>query len=126
MLYLVPFLNPDGVEEGFYRSNSQGENLNRHYMNPNQVEHPEIFHVKELISFLSKNSQLKCCLDLHAHAAKKGCFIYGNSVPDLKKQVDICLFAKLLSLNNQDFDYDNSNFTEANMYQTDKGDNLSK
>jgi hypothetical protein len=50
-------------------------------------------------------------LDLHAHAAKKGCFIYGNSVPKLKKQIDICLLPKILSLNNQDFDYDACNFT---------------
>lgn len=72
---------------------------------------------KKLISF---------CLDLHAHAAKKGIFIYGNSVPDFNKQLQVCLLPKLLQINNPHFDYDACNFSEKNMYSTDKGDNLSK
>ena len=38
-------------------------------------------------------------LDLHAHAARKCVFIYGNSVNELDKQVEICLFPKILSMN---------------------------
>ena len=26
-------------------------------------------------------------MDLHAHAAKRGCFIYGNHLPSLREQV---------------------------------------
>lgn len=73
-----------------------------------------------------KNKKMECCLDLHAHAAKKGCFIYGNSITDLEKQLEVCLFPKILSINNDDFDYDACNFTETNMYQKDKGDEMSK
>ena len=36
------------------------------------------------------------------------------------------LFNKILSINNKDYDYDNCNFTEKNMYSKDKSDMLSK
>ena len=29
-------------------------------------------------------------MDLHAHAAKRGCFIYGNHLPSLREQVLLC------------------------------------
>lgn len=69
---------------------------------------------------------LTCCLDLHAHAVKKGFFIYGNYIPDFNRQIDVCLFPKLLSVNNPYFDYDACNFTERNMYSVDRGDTQSK
>lgn len=52
---------------------------------------------------------------------KQGCFIYGNSTSDLKKQLDICMFAKMLSYNCEFFDYDSCNFSDKNMNSKDKG-----
>lgn len=63
---------------------------------------------------------------MHAHAGKKGCFIYGNYTPEFNKQLGICLFAKLLSVNSSSFDYDACNFSERNMYSVDRGDTQSK
>lgn len=34
VFYMVPIINPDGVDNGLYRSDSQGQNLNRHYLTP--------------------------------------------------------------------------------------------
>lgn len=65
-------------------------------------------------------------LDLHAHAARKGVFIYGNSIDELEKQVEICLFPKILSLNSEIFEYEGSNFNEQNMYIKDLHDHVSK
>lgn len=65
-------------------------------------------------------------LDLHAHAARKGTFIYGNCSNQLMKQIDACIFPKLLSMNSEDFEYEGSNFTEKNMYSKDRGDHISK
>lgn len=65
-------------------------------------------------------------LDLHAHAARKGTFIYGNYTNELMKQIDTCIFPKILSLNSMDFEYEGSNFTEKNMYVKDRGDHMSK
>ena len=53
-------------------------------------------------------------IDLHAHATKRGAFVFGNSL-EFRKHLHSCLFAKLLLINSEIFDYDGSNFTEKNM-----------
>lgn len=65
-------------------------------------------------------------MDLHGHAAKRGCFIYGNSIDNELYQVENVLFAKLISFNTQHFDFEGSNFSVKNMYMKDKREGLSK
>jgi len=64
-------------------------------------------------------------VDLHAHAGKNGCFIYGNQLP-FTEQVESLLFSRLVTLNAADFDFEACNFSEKNMYAADKSDGLSK
>lgn len=125
VFYIVPIINPDGVDRGLYRSDSLGQNLNRHYTNPTPSQ-PEIMGIKQFLCSRIGSGRIQFCLDLHAHAGKKGCFIYGNYAPDFNKQLDICLFPKLLAVNSCFFDYDACNFSERNMYSVDKGDTQSK
>lgn len=65
-------------------------------------------------------------IDLHGHAAKRGCFIYGNSIDNELYQVENVLFAKLISISSQHFDFDGCNFSVKNMYMRDKREGLSK
>lgn len=53
-------------------------------------------------------------IDLHGHVNKIGTFLYGNSIKGLP-QVENVLFAKLLSLNSLNFDFDACNFKETIM-----------
>ncbi|EAS00690.3 zinc carboxypeptidase family protein (macronuclear) [Tetrahymena thermophila SB210] len=122
---MIPIINPDGVSRGHYRTDSQGQNLNRFYINPSQQDQPEIYGIKELLMFLNSKGLLYCYLDLHAHATKKGSFIYGNCM-DYRSQVESNLLTKLMSLNTPFFEFDLCNFTERNMYSKDKSDGLSK
>jgi cytosolic carboxypeptidase protein 5 len=46
---IVPFLNPDGVYNGLYRSDTLGVNLNRVYLNPRLDTQPSIYAVRKLI-----------------------------------------------------------------------------
>ncbi len=73
-----------------------------------------------------QDNHIEFCLDLHAHVNKQGAFIYGNSIDDLKSQVEVCLFPKILAYNCPYFDYDACNFSEKNMQSKDKADELSK
>lgn len=46
---IVPFLNPDGVYNGLYRSDTLGHNLNRVYLNPRLDTQPSIYAARKLI-----------------------------------------------------------------------------
>lgn len=48
---IIPFLNPDGVANGLYRSDTLGHNLNRVYLQPRVDRHPSIYAVRKLIRF---------------------------------------------------------------------------
>lgn len=65
-------------------------------------------------------------VDLHGHAAKRGCFIYGNSIDNELYQIENVLFAKLVAMNSQHFDFEGSNFSVKNMVMKDKREGLSK
>lgn len=116
-------LNPDGVYRGNYRTDPQGLNLNRFYSNPNHLEHPSIYGAKEVANYLNKKILLY--IDLHAHASKKGAFIFGNSL-EFKSQVENLLFPKLLSLTSKYFDFEGCDFSQKNMFSKEKGDEFSK
>jgi hypothetical protein len=62
---------------------------------------------------------LLCAIDMHAHAGKRGCFIYGNAVPDLAAQAETLLFPRLIALHTPHFDVEASSFSAANMASAD-------
>ncbi|KAH9140031.1 hypothetical protein AeRB84_015708 [Aphanomyces euteiches] len=140
---VIPMLNPDGklqstftvtlalfegVARGHYRLDSLGANLNRHYISPTMDKHPTIFAAKAaILATCHTMSKLALHVDLHAHAAKRGCFIYGNRYATATEQALSQVYPKLIGLNSVHFEYDQCNFTEQNMHLVEKRDHgLSK
>lgn len=119
---LVPILNPDGVYRGHYRLDTLGQNLNRHYVEPDFETQPTIYASKAVVLDYCKKGIMYFYLDLHAHASKKGCFIYGNQLESLDDQVTNKLYPFLVAMNSQFFEYNACNFTEKNMKMKDKLD----
>ena len=71
-------MNPDGVYRGYYRLDTLGLNLNRFYLDPSPHLHPTTFSVKNVMNQLSSYGTLFMYVDFHAHASKKGVFLFGN------------------------------------------------
>jgi len=119
---LIPMLNPDGVFRGHFRMDQHGQNLNRYYNTPDSTIQPAIFAAKSLIEYYAQAGKLGLYLDLHAHASKRGCFIYGNVLETLEDQIQNQLFCKLIALNTPHFDYEGCLFSKEHMYRIDPGD----
>jgi cytosolic carboxypeptidase protein 5 len=64
-------------------------------------------------------------LDLHGHAVKRGCFIFGNALKG-EEQAANMLFPKLISMNCLNFDFAECSFSEKLMSVKDRGCNLSR
>jgi len=125
VMVLIPMLNPDGVYRGHYRTDTNGLNLNRYYINPILADHPTIYATKHMVLHLNNTKRLYLYCDLHAHATKRGCFVYGNSM-DFRQQVETLLFPKILSLNSEYFEYESCDFSEKNVNIKDRGDGKNK
>jgi len=70
----------------------------------------------------SRRAGLACFVDLHAHATKRGVFIYGNHLGDAALQVENKLYALLLAVNSAHFDYNACNFSREHMLRCDRAE----
>lgn len=117
---IVPIINPDGVARGHYRADTQGLNLNRFYDAPDRYRHPAIWAMRAVVTALSTTTKLKFFVDLHAHATKRGCFCYANSLPTYQQQIDNMLYPRLVAVNCPHFDFNACVFSEKAMETKDK------
>lgn len=113
---IIPMLNPDGVYRGHYRGDADGVNLNRAYQNATPDLYPTIWATKHYISTLHEEcGPVEWFIDLHGHANKPGCFMFGNWIFDLRKQYDMHLFAKCMLNNSTLFDLNECEFAPKEM-----------
>lgn len=81
----IPMITIDGVINGHFRDDLNGQNLNRYYKDPCREKQPEIHHIDRLIRNLKQNGQkVEIYIDLHGHLNAPGIFIYGNFYDSLK------------------------------------------
>jgi len=120
---IVPLLNPDGVFRGYFRNDTQGLNLNRVYAEPDPVLHPTIYGVKKAIMHEYNQKKLHIYTDMHGHVNKRGCFVFGNTVADMKIHLQQLLLPKLMSLNCVNFDFTECNFKDSVNNKVDKKGN---
>ena len=59
-------------------------------------------------------------IDFHAHASKKGVFMFGNALAEAERQTDNITFVKLIAMNCLNFDMNECNFSEKIMNIKDK------
>jgi hypothetical protein len=113
-------LNPDGVWHGNNRMDSLGQNLNRFYHLPDLDLQPSCYAIKSLLEYTRR--QIYAFFDLHGHANKKSCFIFGNYIPNARLQTENVLFAKHLSTICEHLSFKHCNFSKKQMSSKDKNE----
>ena len=108
---IIPCLNPDGCSRGYFRLDTKCQNLNRYYANPTLEKQPTIYVTKKAITQQSNYGVLQYYVDLHAHASKIGCFLFGNAHKG-DKYLDNLMLAKMMSMNSLNFDLTECCFSE--------------
>lgn len=107
---LVPMLNPDGVSRGHFRRDARGDDLNRHYWPElDALAHPAQVAFVSLVA--SARSRLAAVVDLHAHATKRGCFLFGNAPASPAHRVQTQMLAALIAAHSPHFDFDACEFS---------------
>ena len=69
-IFIIPMVNMDGVFLGNYRSNFAGFDLNRCWLHPDPVKHPEVIAIKNQIKKIQRRYKIELILDLHGHSRK--------------------------------------------------------
>jgi len=113
VFFILPVLNPDGVELGHHRTDLKGENLNRVYGSANFVDHPSIA-VAEAACRAADQHQggLRLFLDFHAHSVRRGAFLLGDAQSS-DAEASAKLFAYALARRSETFEYSQSDFFDA-------------
>lgn len=75
-IYLFPNINPDGVDNGHWRHNSNGIDLNRDW---NRSTQPEIMSLKNFIHSMAVNSDDKFYLSIDFFSSREDIFYVYNS-----------------------------------------------
>ncbi|XP_057693932.1 cytosolic carboxypeptidase 2 [Corythoichthys intestinalis] len=74
---VVPMLNPDGVVVGNYRCSLAGRDLNRNYKTTLRDSFPCVWHTRNMVEKLMKQSDVILYCDFHGHNRKNNVFMYG-------------------------------------------------
>lgn len=106
VVYLVPFMNPDGVVLGNYRVNRAGVDLNRVWNDPNPAWAPSVAAVEdEMEEFSAGDGAMKILLDFHSHSSwRKNCLVY-NTAANTSEQMEAEIWQVMVAMNriNPDF-----------------------
>ena len=75
---IFPMVNPDGVLVGNSRTSFSGCDLNRRWIKPSDILHPEILNIKSLILKTSTKRNISFIIDFHGHFTAINSLFYCN------------------------------------------------
>lgn len=105
---IVPMMNPDGVIIGNYRTSLAGCDLNRRWITPDEILHPEVYFTKQMINKLSQHYKISMVCDFHGHSGAHNIFMYGNKIKD---STACHVFPYILSKISNCFSFEQCSFT---------------
>jgi len=94
-----------------------GADLNRSYADPTHDESPSTFATMAVARQLHGRKELYAYVDAHAHANKRGCFLYANPMESDVDRREAALFAELVALNSRYFDLSGCSWRQAGAHK---------
>jgi len=111
ILYMIPFMNPDGVQRGHYRRNAAGLNLNRVWDNPDPITAPTVVAAEEAaLEYIDSGGEMYFFADFHSHSTFRKNFFYYNDTSAINPAMlaEMRSFMQTLTGLNPDFTTDDS------------------
>lgn len=68
IFYILPFTNPDGVQEGRSRSNTNGINLEVNYNSPDSITAQEVKNILAFLKGVTAEKELDLVLNMHSQS----------------------------------------------------------
>jgi len=105
ILYMIPFMNPDGVLHGNYRLNEAGLNLNRVWDASDPVLSPTVAAASAAIKkYHDDGGTIRLFADFHSHSTyRKNFFFYVSDALNNDLNSQITGLMHLMNANNDDF-----------------------
>jgi len=109
---VVPMLNPDGIQNGHYRMDAKGRDLNRSYINyvEEPEEYPSTYALMETIKYLNGTGNLAMYLDFHAHSNQNSGFLIGRFTNSMEIKREMRLFARVMDIYSDNFDFNSCKY----------------
>lgn len=115
VFYILPFTNPDGVQEGMSRSNSNGINLEVNWNYPDSLTAQEVKNMKNFLSNLVSNGKsVDIVLNMHSQSLNQTTYwVHKAATTSDRYYKDLMLFSNLTIDRNPYFRKDDLKFSNV-------------
>lgn len=103
IIYVVPFINPDGVYGGFSRSTSTGVNIEINWDRPDSLTMPEVKALKSALNMVTAQHPLDILLNMHSQIANSASYWIHKAESTTEKFLDNQLLLSALTMDDRRF-----------------------
>ncbi len=114
VFYILPFTNPDGVQEGMSRSNSNGINLEVNWNYPDSLTAQEVRNMKKFLTELTGSTTIDIVLNMHSQSLNQTTYwVHKAGTTSERYYKDLMLFSNLTIDRNPYFRKDDLKFSNV-------------
>ena len=103
IIYIVPFINPDGVYGGYSRSTSTGVNIEINWDRPDSLTMPEVKALKSTLERITAQNPLDLLLNMHSQIANSASYWIHTGESTTEKFLNDQLLLSSLTMDDRRF-----------------------
>lgn len=101
IIYIVPFINPDGVYGGYSRSTSTGVNIEINWDRPDSMTMPEVKALKAALENVTSKKPLDILLNMHSQIANSASYWIHTAESTTERFLDRQLLLSALTMDDR-------------------------